>query len=92
MTRQRFNHLLYLVDRLNSTEEYKATISHGAYSNHIHIVMMGSDVCRAFYDTGEYSDDNGIISGDNGLEKAEAFIRMLIREDIVRGGTNELYA
>ena len=85
MTIQRFTELYKVVDDLNSHNEYCGTLSHCSYEDEIHITMFNTGSHLCFYTSQGVNYLNG-IHNDKNLEKAEAFMRMLIRQAEVKEG------
>lgn len=80
MTIQRLVELVELVDEFNSKVYADASLEHDKFSDSIHITMFYNNPTSsvAFY-TSDGSSHENIYHGDKNLEKAEAFMRMLMK-------------
>lgn len=83
MTRERFCHLLNVVDEVNSKVDVAASIEHGRFDDRVHITMFyapvnGNVTSIEFTNSSNFHTHDDIIYGDTDLIKCEAFMRMLI--------------
>ena len=83
MTRERLNHLLDMVDEVNSKVNAAVSIEHGKYDDRIHITMFyarvnGEATSVEFTDYKFGSTHDFIIHEDTDLIKGEAFMRLLL--------------
>lgn len=79
MTRERFNHLLDMVDELNEKLKVDASLDHSKYGDRLHITLFYVPTVSRVFNTYKYMTSDWDYTGnDTDLIKGEAFMRMLL--------------
>lgn len=79
MTRERFVHLMDLVDKVNDKNDYSAYIEHGVFGDQVHITLPGPDDYIVFdeRDFKNLSTETHVF-GDFDLKQAENFMNKIV--------------